>query len=274
MTDTPLVITYCNKYKTENYENTNRFVETLKNNNWEYVILGEGEQWNGFITKIIAIKNYLENINSEKIVVISDAHDVYCLKNSKNFINDFKSFNKNIVVSMELFAEGLVTYDFNKDYYQVTWLGPYFESNNIDYKNINKKFVNGGLYCGYAKTIYLFYKWMLFKKYTDDQKALGAFMNQYPNVVYPDFNNKLLHTTTSFVNGGTSNEKQTHDSPTLSELVGQHSYFLHIPGINGSKGQNFLYENIYKLLKFINLNELQSLYPYYNLINYEEYYEK
>ena len=35
----PLVITYCNKYKNNNFENTRRFVETLENNNWNYYIL-------------------------------------------------------------------------------------------------------------------------------------------------------------------------------------------------------------------------------------------
>jgi len=275
--DIPLVITYCNKYNKTNRtgsDNTNRFVETLENNSWNYIILGEGEKWDGFITKIIAIKNFLENINPEKVVIISDAHDVYCLKNPKYFINDFKSYNKSIVVSMELFAEGSINYDFNKSYFQVTWLNAYFKHNNINYKNINKKFVNGGLYCGYAKNIYDFYNWLLLNNYVDDQKALGAFINENPNIAYLDINNELLHTTTSLVNCGIHTNNQIVDSPSINELIGQKSYFLHIPGINISKGQNFLYENIYKLLKFINFNESQKIYPHYNLVDYKLYYEK
>lgn len=269
----PLVITYCNKFKSTNFENTRRFVETLKNNNWEYLILGEGEEWKGFISKMIAYKNYLKNINSDKIVIISDAHDVYCIKNSKLFINDFKNINKKIIVSMEIFAEGSINYKSDKEYVQVTWLGHYFEYNNINYNIIEKKFVNSGLICGYAKDLYNLFDWMLTNNFTDDQKALGAYMNLYPNKVYADISNKLLHTTTCFVNGGLHNNSQVVDSPSISELVGQQSYFLHIPGINGSKGQNFLYESIYKILQVINFNELQKIYPNYNFINYKDYYE-
>jgi hypothetical protein len=269
----PLVITYCNKFKSTNFENTRRFVETLKNNNWEYLILGEGEEWKGFITKIIAVKKYLENINPDKIVVISDAHDVYCIKNSNLFINDFKKLNKSIIVSMELFAEGSINYNNNKDYYQVTLLTTYFKNNNININNINKKYVNGGLICGYANELLIFYNWMLENNYTDDQKAIGSYMNTYSDKVYADISNELLHTTTCFVNGGLHNNSQVVDSPSISELVGQQSYFLHIPGINGSKGQNFLYESIYKILQVINFNELQKIYPNYNFINYKDYYE-
>ncbi|MBF0259585.1 MAG: hypothetical protein HQK62_12235, partial [Desulfamplus sp.] len=66
-----------------------RFVETLNNNKWEYKILGEDDEWKGFITKANAVKNYLKSIHPEKIVIISDAHDVYCLKNPKHFVNEF-----------------------------------------------------------------------------------------------------------------------------------------------------------------------------------------
>lgn len=269
----PLVITYCNKYKTNNYENTRRLVETLEKNNWDYMVLGEGEEWKGFTTKMIAYKNYLNLLNPEKIVVISDAHDVYCIRNSQLFINDFKLLNKNIIVSMELYAEGSLIYDPNINYVQVTWLGPYFEFNNIDYNKINRKFVNSGLIAGYAKDILEYFNWSLKNNYIDDQKALGAYINTFPNTVYTDLDANFLHTTGSFICGGLNSHIQVSDSPSINELIGQKSYFLHIPGLNFSPGQKFLYESIYKVLQFLNYNVVQKIYENYDLINFKKYYQ-
>lgn len=270
----PLVVSYCNKYNRTDksgHENTRRFIETLDNNNWNYTILGEGEEWKGFNYRMETYKNYLKTLDPNKIVIMSDAHDVYCLKKPNMFINEFKTLNKDIIVGLEIFAEGSPLYYEKKDYFQVIWLGPYFKHNNINYNKLNKKFVNAGLIFGYAKNIIEFYEWALNNNYTDDQKALGKFMNTYPDKVGIDLNNDMIHTTTAFVNAGIESINQFKDSPNLNELIGQSSYFIHIPGHAISKGQDFLYNVVYKILLLINFNVMQNLYPYYNLIDYKEY---
>lgn len=264
----PLVITYCNKYKSENYENTHRLIKTLKNNEWDYHILGDGEEWKGFNTKIHSVKNFLSTLNPEKIVIISDAHDVYCIKNSFHFISLFKLCNKSIITSMEYYAEGDTYSNPNINSYNVTWLGPYFDFYNLDYKNILKPFVNGGLIAGYAKDLFDLYNWTITNNYTDDQKAIGAYMNTFPDKVFADFESEILHTCNSLINGGIDSYKQVIDSPNINELIGQKSFFLHIPGIVQSKGQKYLYECIYQILQFINCNEIHNIYPRYNLKYY------
>jgi hypothetical protein len=111
---------------------------------------------------------------------------------------------------------------------------------------------------------------MLSNNFTDDQKGLGSFINEHPSIVYTDIYNKLLHTTTSFINGGICYNEQDTDSPTLNELIGQKSYFLHIPGLNISGGQKFLYNNIYEVIKLFNCKNIKTVYPNYNLINYKQ----
>jgi hypothetical protein len=268
----PLVITYCNKYKSEQFENTVRLTETLNNNNWEYVVLGDGDEWKGFMTKIIAYKNYLITLQPKKIVVIADAHDLYCLRNSSSFIDNFKKYKSQIVVSMEHLAEGSIYYDKNKSYYQVTWLEKYFNYYNINYEKFSRKFVNSGLICGYAEDLINCINFLFDNNYDDDQKGLGDYMNKYPENVFADINAELLHTCVSMVNSGLISQSQTMDSPSLNELIGQKSFFIHIPGIINSKGQKYLYDKVYEIFKIFNINELKQLYPQYNLDLFYKYY--
>ena len=264
-TDVPLVVTYCNKYPTECSVNTGKFIGTLLNNDWEYVVLGTGEIWDGFMTKITACRNFLSSLDSKKVVVIADAHDVFCLRNSCTFISMFHRYKCNMIVSTEHFAEGSTMHYVNKNYGKVTWLDKYFKYHNINHSRHAKKFVNAGLVCGYFDTLLHYLNWIIDNKYTDDQKGLGAYMNAYPEHIYADFSDELLHTTCSLVNAGCYSYGQLSDSPSLNELLGQKSFFLHIPGLSGSKGQEFLYNSIYDLLKFFNMKELQLLYPSYGL---------
>ena len=268
----PIVVSYCNKYKSENFENTRRFVETLENNKWQYHILGEGEIWKGFSYRMRTYKNFLNTLHPNKIVVVSDAHDVYCLRRPDCLISEFKNYNKGMIVGLEIFAEGSPIFFKDKDYFQVTWLGPYFKYNNIDYNKITKKYVNAGLIVGYAKDIINFYEWSLNNNYTDDQLALGSYMNTFPDKVFVDLNNNMIHTVTSFVNGGIHTVNQFKDSPSLNQLIGQSSYFLHIPGSGISKGQDFLYNVVYKILLLINFNIVQNLYSEYDLTKFNNYY--
>jgi hypothetical protein len=72
----PLVLTYCNKFKDTNYENTRRLVETLKANDWDHAVLGAGETWVNCMTKMTAYRRHLETLHPDKIVVSAEAHDV------------------------------------------------------------------------------------------------------------------------------------------------------------------------------------------------------
>lgn len=259
----PILISYCNSEINNTNPCTEIFIKTLTNNNWKYNIIGRGEKWNGFITRIHGYYNYLLTLDPKQIVVISDAKDVYCLKPPKNFIRDFMQYNKKIVVSMEIFAEGYLNYLPDKEYVQVTWIDKYWQMYNIDTSKIHRKYVNSGLISGYVEELIKFFKWTIDNKYTDDQKALGAYINTVPELVYADIHAKLLHTTGAFVSGGLYDiPVQNMDSPTISEISGLSSYFLHIPGTT-LRGQKILYYNIGVILTFLNSKTLPKSYPEY-----------
>jgi hypothetical protein len=91
----PLVIAYDNK---PDNENTRFFIQTLKNTNWKYKMIGEGEEWKGFINRMMRYLEELYLLEDDTIVVLSDARDVIALRDPKFFIEAFKSFQKPILV--------------------------------------------------------------------------------------------------------------------------------------------------------------------------------
>ena len=94
----PLLVTYDNKPN----DNTHRFVRTLKANAWDHILLGEGDVWEGWSTRMKAYRHCLASLPDEKVVVLSDARDVVCLRGSKAFMKGFASYKKDITISCDL----------------------------------------------------------------------------------------------------------------------------------------------------------------------------
>ena len=262
----PLVISYCNSVINNTNPNTKNFITTLEKNDWNYTILGRGDKWISFVeTKVKCILSYLKNINPKQIVVISDARDVFCVRNKHNFIKDFNKYNKKILISMELFAEGQMNYEPTKTYFQVTFIENYWKWYNIEHNKINRKYVNAGLITGYVEDLIHCFQWVVDNNYTDDQKGIGSYINTFPELCYADINADILHTSCAFVNGGREDKNiQNQDSITFLELTGIKSYFIHIPGLNGSKGQQLAYDEINKTLNILNQVKVIDVYSHYN----------
>mgnify|MGYP003328220264 CR=1 FL=1 len=87
----PLVVSFENNFN--NSKNSIFYKNTLDNNNWEYVFIGEGVVWNGFKARIHGYSNYLKNLPDDKVVILTDARDVFCTRNSITFMDAIKNFN-------------------------------------------------------------------------------------------------------------------------------------------------------------------------------------
>lgn len=236
---TPLLISYDNAPT----DTTNLFRKTLDSNKWDYKILGEGEKWEGFMTKINAYNNFLKTIDDNRIVIISDARDVVCLRGPKAFTKGFESFNRDMVVSMEIFCGGY--YDVPADFrcVQCKPLTEYWKYYSITSLPI-RKYVNSGLMAGKASALKHCLSWIIDNKFTDDQLGLGNYMITFPERVAADIDASLLHTTTFGVNAGIQSiHVQKHDSPTFAEFFGRAAFFLHIPGMKGT-GQCVIYNYV------------------------------
>ena len=256
----PIILTYDNCPT----DNTRLFLKTLETNGWNYKLIGEGEQWKGFITRVAAYNNFLKTLDPTTVVVLSDARDVFCVRGPKAFLEGWRTFKKDMVVSMELFCDA--TMDKPDDYIGVQGvsIAKYWSYHNI--KPLpSRKFVNAGLVAGKAGELCRWLQWTLDNKYENDQPALGTYMNLYPERIAADSDAILLHTSTFGTNAGMFNNihSQKHDSPTLAELFGRGAFFIHIPGINVSKGQAVVYDTVRGIIESgIGDKQLRASYDY------------
>lgn len=235
--DEPLVVTYDNAPT----ENTKYFLQTLEKNKWKYKLIGEGEKWEGFTSKLKGYANYIKTLDPNQLIIVSDARDVVCLRGPKAFTKGYQSFNKDIVVSMELLCCGNFNPPPDSKCVQCVHLTEYWKHYNIT-DLPDRKFVNSGLVAGKATSVLDWLEWSLTNKFTDDQLALGTYINTFPQKIGLDMNAILLHTTTFGVNAGIQSiHIQKKDSPTFAELFGRGAFFLHIPGC-AMKGQAIMYE--------------------------------
>lgn len=245
----PLVISYENEIL-EN-KNAQLFKKTLENNNWEFLFICNGIKWQGFINKINFYHYITKYILKEKIIILSDSRDVLCCRRPNSFMNKIKNIlemNK-LIISAELFLLGRLDWsedeikEKTKDNPDFFWQG--IPINNYWEKNMiypDRKYVNSGLIIGKSCRVNKLFNWLKINNFTDDQLGISIYVNNFMDDVYLDHNAEILHTSTSLVNAGCSNgEIQRKDSPSISELLGYSSYFLHIPGANISKGQKHLY---------------------------------
>lgn len=182
-------------------------------------------------------------------MILSDSRDVFCVRSPEHFVKAFNSFKKPLLVSLEIFCQGYpddrAVLDTSK-IWQCVPLNEYWKHQKE--KPTVRRYVNGGLNAGKAKDLLEYFEWVKTTSWTDDQASLGDYMNKFPDKVAADIHASVLHTSGYGVNGGTYTKNQWEDSPSFAELTGKKSFFLHIPGINGSKGQMKIYNMVKKLL--------------------------
>lgn len=129
-----------------------------------------------------------------------------------------------------------------------------------------RKYINSGLIIGKVNNLLAAFEWIIKNNFNDDQLGFCEYTNKFPQNIYLDYNAELIHTSTCFVNGSLYNHNiQKEDTPTLVELLGLSSYFLHIPGANISKGQMETYNIIYKLFNYNIINENNNMFNLYKI---------
>jgi hypothetical protein len=252
----PLVLTYDNAPT----KGTAFYLETLTKNKWSHQLVGVGDVWTGWKTRAAGYRKALDRMDDDRVVVLTDARDVVCLRSPASFQEAFDSYGADMVVSMELTSGGIVGGS-EKPVYNCIPLTEYWAYHGC--QPPARQFVNAGLLCGKSKAVKQFLDWFLASSHTDDQMALGCYMNAHPGRICADVGAKLLHTTNFGINGGAQDVQiQASDSPSMAELCGRAAFFLHIPhGI--SKGQEYLYQQTCAVLQ-LGLSEgaLNQVYKY------------
>lgn len=174
-----LVISYRNKI---NKDSTNYEI-SLKNNNINYVMLGLGDKWTGFISsKIQRIYNFLITENTDAdIVAITDCHDVLCCADENEILYKYQSFNKELVVGGEALCSGKC-------------ISVYNPKNKI-------KYMNGGFYIGSKNRIIDLFKYMIDRidlfKDIDQDGMKYYYLQHYDNIALDA--NRLLVVNRNFL---------------------------------------------------------------------------
>jgi hypothetical protein len=240
----PLVITYDN----EPNENTQFYIQTLKTNKWDYILIGKGETWGGWTTRMNAYLNILKTLPPNKIVILTYARDVICCRSSSAFMDAYRSFSSDMVVCMELMCDN--SFDKPADYIglQCHPIKKYWKFHSIA-SPPSRKYVNNGLVAGKVHKLIEMIQYGIDNKYTDDQFALGSFINNHPAAVGVDTEMELFHTSCFGAYAGMLDiNLQKTDSPTFAELFGRAAFFLHIPGTIHINGSKLIYKTVKALI--------------------------
>lgn len=277
----PIVISYENKFAEQ--ENSQYFHNSLHRYGWEIKMVGDGEPWNGFISKLNGYRKALNELPPEQIVVLSDSRDVFCVRSPLHFIPLIQPYvdSGRFVISAEMFLNGHLDWNEEQlksgDFWQGVPLTAYWTYHQIEPIPL-RKYVNSGLIAGKVSHISDALEWILSNGFTDDQHGFAHYINAFPERVYLDTNATLLHTSDFGVDSGLYDmQKQCMDSPTFAELLGHGAFFLHIPGHAISKGQKKMYEMVKKVLKS-QIPNGHTMYELYHLTPkpnpYHMYFEK
>ena len=85
------------------------YLDTLKEGCESHTleVVGFGEKWGGFVWKFKKMREYLETVNDDEIVIFVDGYDTLCL-NTNKILERFHSLDTNILVSKDCVPDNIV----------------------------------------------------------------------------------------------------------------------------------------------------------------------
>ncbi len=184
---------------------------------WKPVVIGSGEKWEGWITRMNAYKEFCANLPEKELVVLCDAYDVLCLRDSAGFSDIFATFGTDIVVG----AESSCALNCHSP---VNW----WEHNNVP-NNQPTRYFNGGLIAGLAGALAKMWQWIIEQKCADDQIGIGLYADQFVSTIHLDMNSKM------FFNDHLAQTNYKFNAESRSIVLNNNilrPFFIHFQGVN------------------------------------------
>ena len=204
-------------------------IQSFKKYNYKYQIIGKGTEWKNFITKIKHCQAYLEKMEYNDIVVVTDAFDVIACNSSDRLERKFRRFNKGLVFGCEnICLDNCIP---PTNYFRLNKKGVY-------------NYANGGFYMGYRDNLVHLYKYVLKTKLTDDQVAIGKYINKYPTKVALDTQGELV----SNIQINSYNHTIWKNNRVYNKVTKKYPCFIHTPSMFFDLGYRMDYFG-YKVLK-------------------------
>ncbi len=156
--------------------------QSLELHNYDYKFLGEGEKWEGFMTKINAYLRFVTNADPEELVVLVDAYDVLAVGGPDELL---RKWNSRLDKRPILFSS-----EINSGINNCTPLNAYWG----DVQRPTNSFLNSGFIMGQAKDLKIALQYAVDSHEKDDQYAMCKFADRHPDVVELDTENNIIGT--------------------------------------------------------------------------------
>lgn len=123
--------------------------------------LGFGKKYQGHFMKDLEMIEFLKTVPKEDIVVFLDGFDTLMLSDTEEVIKKFRETGKKMVISIENIRNSFLTHSYH-------------------FQKVQEKFINTGLYIGYAGYVLEFLKEMYSQDYNkkSNQTTWSSFLNK------------------------------------------------------------------------------------------------
>lgn len=215
----PILLTVC----TNNNPGLQNLLASLEVSGWpaENVrVLGYGQKWRGFKTKMELYAKEMASLADDRIVLCIDANDVLCCrlspsKTAEAFLAITGGSTDKLVAGMEKIAA-----PWNGCHIRKWFRYKRLPTDSCSLARLGHRypFCNSGLIAGRAAVFKKMYEWVSEHDYEDDQLALAGFANAFPQNFEWDLDIRMFYNS-SFLE---------IRPPVFTE---QQPLFLHYPGI-------------------------------------------
>jgi hypothetical protein len=228
-------------------------LESLRKHGYAYEVLGFGQPWNGFRTKM---ENYLKGVQEyqtsagpDALAVFLDAFDTYCIKSAAEVAAAYRSKPRPMPI---LFGAEICCYTNSCNKETLKW----YDTHNIFggsqgirklVKNITpgtadenwiasrSVFLNSGLILGTASHLQGMFQEMVNGQEDDDQRASGNYMIAHPDLVDLDLEEAIFR------------NKIEPREPLPDEGTPSGPGFIHFPGMRNEQEQAKMLNIIHSL---------------------------
>jgi hypothetical protein len=218
-----LIVSYANTH-TRNFYN---YKHSLRKYGYKYKILGKGEKWKGFNSKISAYYNYLKHFkyNKNLLICITDCYDVLaCNKPNKLIEKYLKNYNNKILFGCE--ANCLER--------NCLYLSKLWKKKNGDSSLPSNRYLNSGFILGKLSMILDLLKFTM-DQFTingidDDQLAMCQYAQKYPENVVLDIKSSIIATIHYDLFNYQINSLKSYNN-VKNIVFNTFPSFLHTPGM-------------------------------------------
>ncbi len=157
------------------------YERSLEQFGYQYQRLGKGDKWGGWRYRMKVYQNACAARDPQELLLLTDADDMLCVKESTGFVEQYQKFGTPIVIGADcVCGDGNCIPVTN---YWKTRGDP--ESSYV--------YANCGCIMGPAGALAQMWQWMYDEGSEDDQVALCHYVNKFPNQVTLDSKSQLFY---------------------------------------------------------------------------------